>query len=215
MSGTPHVPQSPSETRDLLQRWRQGDRGALDTLLERDLPWIQAHVRRQLGPALRSRLESGDIVQEAVIEFLKYGPAFVLSDGDQFHRLAAHVVKKVLGHRYDWFTAQRREVHRDRPLPSEDVLDLDGRRGREPTPSQEARRREREVWVRLALELLEPEDREVIVLREWEGLSLAALGEQLGISEDAARMRFNRAVQRLARKLRLLRSGRLEESLVE
>lgn len=205
----------PSETRLLLLRLREGDRSALDALLERDLEWIRGYVRRRLKRQLRSRLESGDVVQEAVIEFLRYGPPFLVSDQQEFRRLAARVVENVIGHQYDWFTAQRRELNRDRPLPSEDILDLDARRKADGTPSQEAQKNEREACVRLGLELLGAQDREAILLREWKGCSLAEMGTQLGIAEDAARMRYNRAVQRLARKVRQLRSGSLAESLDE
>jgi hypothetical protein len=41
------------------------------------------------------------------------------------------------------------------------------------------------------------------------------MGTRLGIAEDAARMRYQRAVRRLARKVRQLRSGDLAESLDE
>jgi RNA polymerase sigma-70 factor (ECF subfamily) len=199
----------------LLQRLRVGDRAALDALLERDLDWIRGYVRRRLGPALRARLESADVVQEAVVEFLRHGPPFVVSDQQQFRRLTARVVENVIGHQYDWFTAQRREMQRDRPLPSDDVIDLDARRTAGGSPSQEVQRREREACVRLGLELLEAPDREAILLREWGGRSLAEMGTELGITEDAARMRYNRAVRRLARKVRQLRAGDLAESLDE
>src|SRR5262245_11328787 len=205
----------PSETRLLLQRLRAGDREALEALLERDLDWIHGYVRRRLGPALRMRLESADVVQEAVVEFLRHGPPFLVSDELQFRRLAARVVENVIGHQYDWFTAQRRELQRERPLPSDDVIDLDARRTPGGTPSKEAQRHEREACVRLGLELLGAQDREAILLREWEGSSMAEMGTRLGISEDAARMRYQRAVRRLARKVRQLRSGNLAESLDE
>ena len=58
-------------------------------------------------------------------------------------------------------------------------------------------------------------DREVILLREWENHSFAEIGGQLGITEDAARMRFHRALARLAEKIQLLRGGRIEEVLNE
>ena len=204
-----------SETRSLLERLRAGDRSALEALLERDLDWIRGQVRRRLGRALRQKLDSGDVVQEAMVEFLRHGPPFLLSDQEQFRRLAARVVENVIGHQYEWFTAQRREARREGPLPAEDVLDLDARRRADARPSVAAARRERETCVRLALELLEAQDREAILLREWEGCSLARMGERLGITEDAARMRYNRAVRRLARKVRQLGRGGLAESLDE
>ena len=62
--------------------------------------------------------------------------------------------------------------------------------------------------MRLALELLEPEDRQVLLLRQWQELEFAAVGARMGLSEDAARMRFQRALPKLAKKLEALRSGR-------
>ena len=34
----------------LLRRWHEGDRKALDELLEDHLEWITTHVRGRLGP---------------------------------------------------------------------------------------------------------------------------------------------------------------------
>jgi RNA polymerase sigma factor (sigma-70 family) len=74
----------------------------------------------------------------------------------------------------------------------------------------QAERNEQQAWLALAVELLDPDDRETIRLRDWEGLSFPALGAELGISEEAARKRYQRALPRLAAKLEQLRrsSGR-------
>ncbi|MBI4657689.1 MAG: sigma-70 family RNA polymerase sigma factor [Verrucomicrobia bacterium] len=48
-----------------------------------------------------------------------------------------------------------------------------------------------------AMAQLEANDRDALVLRYLENLSLRKVGEELGISEDAARMRVNRALERL------------------
>lgn len=60
-----------------------------------------------------------------------------------------------------------------------------------------------ELWLRLdpeiddALGRLCALDREALLLRFWSDLSLAHVGAALGVSEDAARMRVSRAVDRL------------------
>ena len=48
-----------------------------------------------------------------------------------------------------------------------------------------------------AMEELEASERDVLVLRYLEDRSLRAVGQELGISEDAARMRVNRALEQL------------------
>ena len=62
-------------------------------------------------------------------------------------------------------------------------------------------------------ELLDEEDRELVLLRQWDGLEFAVLGERLGVSTDAARMRFQRAVGRLAQTLERLRRSDLSPLL--
>lgn len=65
----------------------------------------------------------------------------------------------------------------------------------------------------MALELLAPERREILVLRQWDGLSFANIGQRLEISEDAARKRCQRAMIHLGKIMRTLRSGWIEEIL--
>jgi DNA-directed RNA polymerase specialized sigma24 family protein len=64
----------------------------------------------------------------------------------------------------------------------------------------------------LALELLEAEDRKLILGREYENRSFVDVGAELGMTANAARMRWVRAVARLAEVMRELRAGRLPTS---
>jgi RNA polymerase sigma factor (sigma-70 family) len=200
-------------TFDLLQRWHSGDPDALNRILERNLPFIQGLVRKRLGAHLRARAETVDFMQDAMMEFLRYGPRFLLASEAHFRALMAKVVENVIRDRHDRFSAGRRDRRREQPLPERSVLGLDPMARSVTRPSQAAQRSEEEGWVRLALELLEPEDRQCIQLRVFEDLSFAEMGERLGVQEDAARMRYNRAMPRLARKVKQLRDGELEEAL--
>jgi DNA-directed RNA polymerase specialized sigma24 family protein len=65
----------------------------------------------------------------------------------------------------------------------------------------------------MGIELLDSEDREVVILRHWNSMTFQAIGERLNISEDAAWMRHSRAVSRLGRKVGELRRGNIEEIL--
>lgn len=204
------------QTHHLLERWHRGDRGALDEILQRNLPWIVSQVRRRLGEALRTKDETQDLVQEAMLEVLRYGPRFLMSDRQQFRALMCRIVENVLRGRHDWFHAQRRQMAREQPLPSDTLLCLDPPDATSIVrPSQAAQAREREAWVRMALELLDPADREVILLRLWRERSFAEMGAELGLAEDAARMRFRRALPRLHRKIRELRGGRIADALTD
>ena len=61
--------------------------------------------------------------------------------------------------------------------------------------------------MRLGLELLDWEQRELLVLRQWDKQSFAEIGERYGITADAARMRHYQAMDALTGKINLLRSG--------
>jgi RNA polymerase sigma-70 factor (ECF subfamily) len=197
------------EATEFLQQWHSGDRQGLDALLERHLPWIHAHVRKRMGPVLRKKAETCDYVQDAMIQFLQYGPRFIISDDDAFRALMVRIVENALRDKNDRFTAYRRNIARERPLPPDTVLSLDPPKKRVGTPSRSAERHEREAWIRLGMEFLEPEDREVLVLRQWEKRPLAEIGERFGITEKGAWMRHNRALKRLGKIIWELRSGRL------
>lgn len=205
----------PTETYRLLERWHHGDQEALAFLLERDLSWIQSRVRRRLGPRLRSQGETIDFVQDAMVKILKYGPRFVLSDQAQFRGLLARIIENVLRDQHDRYSAQKRNVDNELALPPEDLLNLDDPERDHTTPSQAFERQENNNWLRLALELLRPSEREVILLRQWEDLQFSEIGERLGVSEDAARLRYHRALKALQTKMRSLRSGDLDEAMAD
>ena len=76
------------------------------------------------------------------------------------------------------------------------------------TPVEEASRSERSALVREALDRLPPKFREVLVLRELEGLSYRDIARILGVAQGTVESRIFRARERLGAELR-----RLEESL--
>jgi len=202
-----------TRTAQLLSRWHAGDGKSLDELVERHLPWLHGQVRLRLGPLLRSKAETCDYVQDAMMQFLRYGPRFTLSDENHFRALLFRIVENTLRNKHDWFTARRREIARERPLPSSTIISLDPPEGSVRTPSEFADRNEREAWVRLAMEFLEPDDSEVIVFRQWDGLSFAEIGERLDLAANTARMRHTRALRKLTKKVAELRELRLEAVL--
>jgi len=206
---------SSQETASLLESWHRGDETALNSLLERHLPWLRNYVRTRLGNLLRSKGETCDYVQDAVLEFLRYGPRVVVSNEGQFRALMVRIVGNSLRNNYDWFTTLRRQAARECKLTRDTVLYLDPPRSDVKTPSHHQGIHEQEAWVRFAMELLDPADREVLVFRQWENLSFDQIGERLGITKEAAWMRHKRALNRLAEKAWGLRQGKLAEFLKE
>ena len=201
------------DTVELLRAWHGGDADALDRLVARELPWLTGLVQRRLGTLLRSRLDTQDIVQEALLGTLRDGPRFVVDDRRQLRSLLARIVENVIRREHEHCTAWRRDLRRDVALPASDVVLQLQSNSPFTRPSVAAAADEERAWMRLALELLDADDRDVIVMREYRELSFAAIGATLGVTEDAARMRQRRALSRLGRVLDQLRRGRLGELL--
>jgi RNA polymerase sigma factor (sigma-70 family) len=200
-------------TLSLLRRWHAGDDEALASLLERHRDAVRALVHQRLGGFLRQREETDDFVQEAMLQVLRDGPRFQIADDRHFRLLLARIVENVIRDRHGYHTAGRRAPARERAISRESVLVLDPPRAGAATPSQITDQREQEAWVQLALELLEADDRRLIVAREWGDVPFAELGAELGTSEDAARMRHQRALVKLGRKVGELRRGGIQAAL--
>jgi RNA polymerase sigma-70 factor, ECF subfamily len=204
-----------SQTVELLRRWHQGDQQALAELVAADGAWITAHVQRRLGPLLRARVDTQDIVQQTLIEVLRSGPRFQVDDRDHLRALLVRLVENVLRHQARHDRQQKRDVRREQPLQpaaaSGTVLQLSAT-GR-PGPATQAAAGEQRDWVRLALELLDPDDRDVIVWREYDGLSFADIAARLQLGEAHARVRFQRALPKLGKKLQQLQQGQLDQAL--
>ncbi len=201
------------ETLQLLKLWHTGDRQALDVLIERHLPWVEQYVRHRLGPELRRAGDTQDFVQDAMIHVLEYGPKFVTEDDNQFRRLLARIVENSLCSKHRYICRLRRDQRREKGLGSDTVLSLDPPQKCVTKPDDRAEQNEKVAWIRLAIELLSPSEREILWLREMEGLTFPEVAKRIGTTEDAARMRFKRALPSLAIKVSELRGGKLASIL--
>lgn len=193
------------ETLVLLQRLHGGDEAALHALLARDLEWLREHVHRRLGRQLRAQGDTQDFVQEAALRALRHGPRFLISDRRRFRALLGRIVENVLCDAADYQGAARRGGGAQRAQGT--AVPLDDLAASLTSPSQAAARGEEAGWLEVALELLAPEDRQIVRLREWDRMPFEEIAAKMALTPDAARMRFQRAVQRLAKKVSALQRG--------
>jgi RNA polymerase sigma-70 factor, ECF subfamily len=176
---------------ELLLKAQSGDNDALNLLLARYLPRLQRWASGRLPAGLRTMLDTGDLVQDAIIRALP-----------QLNRLEIRSDRALL------FYLQRAVKNR--------IIDLHKRRSRRPareevpmdlpaagdSPQQSAIEAEALERYERALALLRKEDREAILLRVELGLDYDEMAAQLGKpSADAARMAVTRAIVRLADKM--------------
>jgi RNA polymerase sigma-70 factor (ECF subfamily) len=152
---------------------------------------------------LAARVDPSDVVQEVLIEADRKLDRYLREQPLPFFpwlRALAGEHLTVLHRRH--VRARGRSVLREEPgllrLPDESVAELAARLVTSATsPTQQALRKELRQRVRQALEQLSERDREVLVLRNLEQLSVADTAEVLGISAGAVKVRHLRALERL------------------
>jgi len=185
-------------TLELVQRAQSGDPAALADLLARYQERVRALVRRRMGANLRKDLDSGDMVQEAMVEVLEGFERFEMRDETAFVRWLSTLVENRLRELARFHTAAKRDRGREvridgspsgeRAAGVPELSDEDA-----PTPSEVVSRRELGDRLAEALAQLEARHRDVLVARQA-GASWDEVAERLGMpSGGAARMLHARA----------------------
>lgn len=187
----------------LLERIQGGERAAFDGLLARHRPVLRRLVELRLPSRLRGRLDPSDVVQETQLEVFRQLPDYLNRRPMPFRLWLRKTLQqrlRMIERRH--LEAARRSVGRELPL-RDSSADQPAKRlaAAGPSPSQQIAQGELDRRVRDAVALLEEADREILLLRAFEGLSYAEVSYILEIDSAAARKRHGRALFRLHRLL--------------
>jgi RNA polymerase sigma-70 factor (ECF subfamily) len=179
---------SDEPTIELVIRAREGDRLAVEALLQRCLPQLKRWAHGKLPPAARGSIDTGDLVQEAALHAVQrldvFEPRHV---GAMQAYLRMSVINRI-----------RDEVRRISRHPAAVALP-DDHPGDATSPLESAIQAESYDHYRRALEQLKARDREMVVARVEVQWSLAEIAQRFGMpSVDAARMAVSRALKRLS-----------------
>ena len=199
-------PEDSDETRRLLEEARAGEERSVGLLLDRHRAYLRRLVEVRLDPRLRARVDPSDLVQEAQMEAARRLGRYLADPAMPFRLwLRQLAYDRLLKAHRRHVRAARRTVEREAVLPEGSSLSLGQQLLHAASPSQQMTREEIAARVRAAVGRLREEDREVILLRAFEGLSNQEVARLLGVRPENASQRYGRALLRL-RKL-LLRSG--------
>lgn len=167
---------------ELIVLAQQGDQAAYGVLVRRHQDRIYRHLLNLTG----SREEALELAQQAFIEAWQALPNW--RPNAQFHtwvyRIASNAAIDVL---------RRRKVVRFVPLDDDYDAPAD-----QPGPEAQLQARQSLQALDAALARLPPQQREIVLLREVEGLSYAELAATLGIDEGTVKSRLARARAALA-----------------
>lgn len=198
----------------LLQRWHEGDRDALAELMAETEPWLRAAIGSAIDPRIRRVEDSADFAQSAVLRFLTKGPRFLPASAVQFRALMKRIAMNEIIDRHRRLRTAREDGNDDRSRYGDTVLELAGTDSTSNHPARAAVREEERAWMRLATELLDDGERQLLYAREVDGRDWADIARELGFeSADAARMACTRMLPKVAKLVRKLQQGRMGELL--
>jgi RNA polymerase sigma-70 factor (ECF subfamily) len=189
---------------NLLDAACQGDDSALAILIERHRDRLEHMVQLRMDRRLQGRVEPADVVREAYRMLPGKLPQYCADPKLPFFLwLRLEVGQKLVDvHRLHLGTQMPdagQEVSLQRgPLPPvASLLLAEQLLGKLTTASPAAVRAELKVRVQEALNTMDSQDREVLILRHFEELSNAEAAQVLGIRPSAAVNRYVRALKRL------------------
>lgn len=193
-----------TDASNLIAAARAGRNGALDDLFAQYRNYLRFVARASFDARLRSRADPSDAVQEALLRAHQGFDGFkgteeqdllawlrriltnCLTDLDRQHRQAA---ARDIGRERSMGRAVDHSSHVLQALLAVDQT----------TPSGHAQRREDAVALAEAIEQLRPEDREVIVLRNFQQWSWDEIGREIGRTSEASRVLWTRVLRKLGR----------------
>ncbi len=189
----------------LLRRVASGEQSARDELFARHRDRLRRMIEVRMDRRIGRRVDPSDVIQEALIEATRLLPDYLERQPVLFYPWLRRIAWKSLArlHRTHAQTGKRdvgQEV--DIGLPDDSVMEL-AQIIVAPGTNVVKKRVQEEMYtrVRIALDRMKRQDREVLILRYLEDMTVREIAESIGISEGAVKMRQARALQRLTRSL--------------
>ncbi|MBX9627036.1 MAG: sigma-70 family RNA polymerase sigma factor [Gemmataceae bacterium] len=189
----------PPEVEQLLA----GGPTAAGDLIARHLPLIRQTVEFRMDRLLRARVDPEDVAQEAALRIAGRLSDYLARRPMPFHLWARRTAQEALiDVRRQHVEAGCRAAGNEVPLPDQSSFQLAHHlAAAAPPASKLARAAEAADLVRGAIAALDEADREVILLRNYEGLSNADAAAVLGLDISAASKRYARALLKLRQLL--------------
>jgi len=155
-----------------------------------------------MGKELRPKLDSMDLVQDALLSALGGIGDFTYKNEGDFLRWLSRIAQNALRDNLDKLHAAKRDIRKEVRLDNYRPTTGVGFVGtpvaiEATTPSVIMSKKEDLDKLEKAIDELKPEYREVIVLTKIEGLSYREIGDRLGKSPDAVRMLMPSAMAEL------------------
>jgi RNA polymerase sigma-70 factor (ECF subfamily) len=191
------IDESP-DTSIWLGRFRRGESAALAELFNHYRPRLQHMVAFRLDRRLAARVDASDVLQEVYLDVSRQIQGYLQEPKVCFYVWLRGLTWERLVKLQRRHGAQRRAVGREMPLAAEASSLLAAKLlAAGSTPSQALLKKELRQRLQTALAKLAPDDREVILMRDFEDMSNGEVAQALDLSDSGATMRYGRALVRL------------------
>ena len=188
------------KTQHLVKLAKEGDSGAIDQLCRIYGERIRRIIRLRMDRKLRSKIDSVDVVQDALILALAGLKNFTYRNEGDFLRWLSRIAENKLHDILDKFHADKRDIRREIPFKQVEEVNTDegslgaGDPMQTTTPSVLLSRKEQLNRLERAMDNLKPEYREVIYFSRIERLSNDEIAKSLNKSKGAVAMLLSRAL---------------------
>jgi RNA polymerase sigma-70 factor (ECF subfamily) len=191
----------------LVRRLRDREPEAMGQFFQLRREQLRVYVERNMGPALRRKVDPEDIVQEVGIECVRSIEIMDLAQRDPFSWMCQVAERRIVDAHRKFFNTQKRDAGLEVPLGSPGsqtekggLIDL--LVASITSPSQAYSRDQRHQRLSQALAALPELTQEALRLRYVEGLASKEVARRLDKTDGAVRVMLTRAIKRLEELLR-------------
>jgi RNA polymerase sigma-70 factor, ECF subfamily len=186
-----------------LESWieaaRLGDREALGRAMVSFRDYLFLVANEAIKPAFQSKGGASDIVQETFFRAQRGFESFRGRSIEEWRGWLRNILVRQLANQHRRYRATaKRQVRREVQVGQGSGFDL---AAVDETPSRDLERRELETDLMKALARLPDHDREVVIEHNREKLAFDEIGRRRGISAEAARKLWSRALGHLRKEL--------------
>ena len=195
---------SDDQTETLLDGARSGDLDAVNRLLEKHRRSVRRLVEMRLDRKVQQRVDVSDVVQDVLVEASGRLDKYLNDPAMAFHLWIRQIAwDRIIDTYRRHRVSAKRNMDREQPIAvlagaDHSTMEL-AVQLRDPglTPATAATQREIAGKVESVVQLLNEQDREIILMRHYEHLSNLEIAEVLKLNPPAASMRYLRALRRL------------------
>ena len=207
-----------SDADELVKRLKDQDHTALAELFEINRDRLSRMVSIRMDRRLKGRIDATDVLQEAyMILSQKIGNFADYPDMSPYVWMRLTVNDRLIALHRKHIQAGRRDARKEISMsqkanPDESTAEIvDTLADTVSSVGGKVARAEVTKMIKATLECMEAKDREIILMRIFEGMSNAEAAQALDLTANGASSRFSRAMDRLQKDVLKTESGEEDE----